>query len=167
MTRKRSPARQKQASTNGDDAFRLLFLHHPVATWVYDLETLVFLEVNDAAVRQYGFSRDELLGMTIKDLRPPEDVGRLLGNMSGEPEGSNEAAEERHRLKDGRVIEVRSTSRTLEFRGRKAALASAEDITARKRQEREILAARSELKATLDAIPDRLFEVGLRSEDVV
>jgi hypothetical protein len=52
MTRKRSPARQTQASTNGDDAFRLLFLHQPVATGVYDLETLAFLEVNDAAVRQ-------------------------------------------------------------------------------------------------------------------
>ncbi|MDZ4258671.1 MAG: PAS domain S-box protein [Gemmatimonadales bacterium] len=161
MTRQRSPARQKQASTIGDDAFRLLFLHHPVATWVYDVETLAFLEVNDATVRQYGFSRDELLGMTIKDLRPPDDAGRLQGNIAGGPEESNEATEKRHLLKDGRMIEVRLTSRTLEFRGRKAALASAEDITERKRQEREILAARSELKATLDAIPDLLFEVGL------
>jgi PAS domain S-box-containing protein len=139
----------------------LLFLHHPVAAWVYDLETLAFLEVNDAAVRRYGFSRDEFLRMTIKDLRPPDDAGRLQGNMAGGPEGSHEAAEERHRLKDGQVIEVRCTSRTLEFLGRKAVLVNAEDITEHKRLENEIRAARSELKATLHAIPDLLFELGL------
>jgi len=161
MTQKRSPARQKQAATNGDDAFRLLFLHHPVPTWVCDLETLVFLEVNDAAVRQYGFSRDELLEMTIKDLRPPDDAWRLQGNIAGGPEGSSEGAEERHMLKDGRVIEARLTSRTVEFRGRKTALTSAEDITERKRRDSEMLTAQNQLEATLDAIPDLLLEVGL------
>jgi PAS domain S-box-containing protein len=55
----------------------LLFEANPQAMWVYDLTTLRFLAVNDAAVRHYGYSRAEFLDMTIKDIRPPEDVKLL------------------------------------------------------------------------------------------
>jgi PAS domain S-box-containing protein len=135
MTRKRTPAKHKQAFKSSDDAFRLLFLNHPVPMWVYDLETLAFLEVNDAAVRRYGYSRDEFLAMTLTNIRPPEDVPRLLENVARAPEGFEESGEWRHRLKDGRVIDVAITSHTLAFMGRNAKLVSAEDITERRRVE--------------------------------
>ena len=56
----------------------MLFEASPMPMWVYDAETLAFLAVNDAAVRHYGYSRDEFLAMTIKDIRPPEDVPAML-----------------------------------------------------------------------------------------
>ena len=58
--------------------YRLLFEHNPHPMWVFDLETLIFLAVNEAAVRHYGYSRDEFLAMQITDLRLPEDVPDFL-----------------------------------------------------------------------------------------
>ncbi len=52
----------------GDDAsFRILFTNNPQPMWVYDLRTLKFLEVNNAAIDRYGYSRDEFLGMRITE----------------------------------------------------------------------------------------------------
>ena len=71
-----------------------LFFNNPLPMWIYDLETLAFLEVNNAAIAKYGYSRDEFLSMTIKDIRPPEDVPRLLENISRVDGG----LENRHRV---------------------------------------------------------------------
>ena len=62
--------------------FRLLFENNPLAMWVYDLQTLHFLEVNDAAVARYGYSRDEFLGLRITDIRPAEDIPLLTENLT-------------------------------------------------------------------------------------
>src|SRR5438552_15400249 len=104
--------------------FDLLFSRHPLPMWLYDLESLAFLEVNAAAVARYGYSRAEFLSMRITDIRLPEDVPRLSGRR--------DTAERRHRLKDGRIIDVHVTSHSLEFAERPAALVVAEDITDRK-----------------------------------
>ncbi|MBI3959170.1 MAG: hypothetical protein HY328_10195, partial [Chloroflexi bacterium] len=63
------------------DPFRLLFHNHPLPMWVYDLETLAFLIVNDDAVEKYGYTRDEFLALTLKNIRPPEEVARLLDDV--------------------------------------------------------------------------------------
>src|SRR5262245_35054270 len=63
------------------DQYRLLFEANPQPMWVYDLETLRFLAVNDGAIKHYGYSRDEFLAMTIKDIRPPEEVARLVEHL--------------------------------------------------------------------------------------
>ena len=60
----------------------MLFEASPTPMWVYDAETLAFLAVNDAAVRHYGYSREEFLAMTIKDIRPPEDIPRMLVDVA-------------------------------------------------------------------------------------
>ena len=59
-----------------------LFYCHPDPMWIYDRETLRFLDVNDAAIAKYGYSRDEFLAMTIKDIRPKEEVPGLLENIA-------------------------------------------------------------------------------------
>ena len=64
-------------------ASQMLFEASPTPMWVYDAESLAFLAVNDAAIRHYGYSREEFLAMTIKDIRPPEDVPRLLADVVG------------------------------------------------------------------------------------
>ena len=65
-----------------ESSFRELFLSNPNPMWVYDLESLAFLDVNNAAIAHYGYSREEFLSMTIQDIRPAEDVPRLLDNVA-------------------------------------------------------------------------------------
>ncbi len=118
--------------------YRLLFESNPHPMWVYDLETLAFLAVNNAAVAHYGFSKDEFLGMTIKDIRPPEDVSSLIENISRVSEGVDEAGIWRHRKKDGSITYVEIVSHTLEFGGRRAEVVLANDVTDRSKLEEQL-----------------------------
>ena len=131
----RAQKRAEDALRESEASFRLLFADNPHPMWVYDLETLQFLEVNEAAVTHYGYSRDEFLGMRITDIRPAEDIPRLMEDLT-KPRGDLDLGHDwRHRLKDGRIIDVEISSHTLSFVGRPAALVLAKDITERKRAE--------------------------------
>ncbi|HVR69264.1 MAG TPA: ATP-binding protein [Vicinamibacteria bacterium] len=125
-----------------EEEYRLLFDANPHAMWVFDAETLDFLAVNDAAVRLYGFSREEFLGMTIKDIRPPEEVPALLDYLATIPDSfSLRATQVKHHKKDGSLLEVAGVSNPIEFRGRRARLVLASDITETKRLEAQLLQA--------------------------
>src|SRR6185295_16853729 len=102
---------------------------------VYDLTTLRFLAVNDAAVRHYGYSRAEFLEMMIKDIRPPEDVKLLEDYIAAEETEPDYAGEWRHRKKDGTIINVDVTASRLNFAGRPAEFVLVHDITERKKAE--------------------------------
>jgi len=132
--------------------FRLLFAENPHPMWVYDLETLRFLEVNDAAVTQYGYTRDEFLAMRITDIRPAEDVPRLLEDVEKERPAFDRAGVWQHRRKDGHVIDVEVTSHTLSFGGRPAALVLVQDISERKRAEDEHAHLAAIVESSQDAI---------------
>jgi PAS domain S-box-containing protein len=94
---------------------------HPM--WIFDRETLAFLDVNDAAVQQYGYFRQQFLTMTILDIRPPEDVSELLRQTPvPRPLGQSTAERWRHRTKHGTIFPVTITSWELTFRGRPAEL---------------------------------------------
>lgn len=121
-----------------EQAYRTLFAANPNPMWVYDLETLRFLAVNDAAVRRYGYSQAEFRAMTIKDIRPPEDVPRLMQNLAAVSEGLDEAGVWRHRRKDGAVIEVEITSHTLQYEGRAAEAVLAHDVTEQRAAHHEV-----------------------------
>lgn len=136
-----------QATLQESEArYRYLFEANPHPMWTYDLETLAFLAVNDAAVAHYGYSRGQFLAMTIKDIRPTADVQRLLENVAQVSQGLDEAGVWRHRRRDGSIIEVEITSHTLEQGGCPAELVLAHDITARRQAE----AAMRQLNATLE-----------------
>jgi PAS domain S-box-containing protein len=121
-----------------EERYRSLFESNPNPMWVFDAETLSFLAVNDAAVRHYGYSQDEFLAMTIKDIRPPEDITALMDNLSQAPEGLDDTTQWRHRKKNGALIDVEITSHEVPWLGRPAALVLINDITERKRAENEI-----------------------------
>ncbi len=138
-------ARVAAALGQSEAGFRLLFANHPQPMWVYDLETLQFLEVNEAAVAHYGYSRDEFLHMRIADIRPPEDVPRLLENLASSRPDLQRSDEWRHRRRDGRIIDVEIASHTLEFAGRRAALVVAADITERRQSEEALRVSEAQL----------------------
>ncbi len=115
--------------------YLLLFKAHPEPTLVYELRTLRFLEVNDAAVRRYGYSREEFLAMRVPDLHPPEESAALeeeLATLSAHPD---ESAPRRHITKEGAIIDVEITSKDLAFDGRPARCVMAQDMTQRRKVE--------------------------------
>jgi len=125
-----------------EEEYRLLFDSNPHAMWVFDVETLAFLAVNDAAIRLYGFSRDEFLGMTIKEIRPLEEVPALLEYLPTMPDSpSLPATQVKHRKKDGSLLEVAGASNPIEFHGRRARLVLAIDVSEKKRLEAQLLQA--------------------------
>ena len=77
VTLRRRAQRQLEES---ESRYRLLFESNPAPMWVYDARTLAFLAVNHAATAHYGYTREEFLGMTLRDIRPPEDVPALLAD---------------------------------------------------------------------------------------
>jgi PAS domain S-box-containing protein len=131
--------------------YKLLFDANPLPMWVYDIATFEFLAVNDAAIVQYGFSRDEFLSMTIKDIRPIEDVQSLVSSVQSITEGFNTSKGWRHKKKDGTVIDVEISAHTLIFNGKHAELISASDITERKRAEEDVRESESKFRDVFEA----------------
>src|SRR5215204_25921 len=127
--------RIEEALRKSEAQYRLLFESNPQAMWVYDLATLRFLAVNDAAVRHYGYSRAEFLDMTIKDIRPAEDVPVLEKYLSAEGAELDHAGEWRHKKKDGTIINVNVTANRLSFGGRAAEFVLVRDVTEQKKAE--------------------------------
>jgi PAS domain S-box-containing protein len=127
--------------------YRSMFADNPLPMWVYDLETLAFLDVNDAAVTHYGYTRDEFLAMTILEIRPPEAIPLLLDRMERARATSvYRPGFSRHRTKDGRVIEAEVSSHAVHVGERPARLVLAHDVTERQRVEAEITRLNAELE---------------------
>ena len=148
--------RQNEAS------FRLLFAGNPLPMWVYDLSTLQFLEVNAAAITHYGYTREEFLGMRITDIRPPEDVGRLMADLAKRRPALQSSGEWRHRRKDGRVIDVQIESHAIAFSGHDAVLVVAQDITDRKRAEEALAESEEQYRYLFENANDAIFTIDLR-----
>ena len=106
-----------------------MFQKNPQSMWIYDLETLQFLEVNDAAVNHYGYSREEFLSMTLKDIRPSEDVPSLLEDVKNTWSEHNFAGVWRHVKKNGELIFVSITSHEIDHLGRLARHVMVTDVT--------------------------------------
>src|SRR5438094_8004421 len=118
--------------------YRLLFETSPEAMLVYDFETLRILAVNQAAVVRYGYSEQEFLALTIRDIRPPQDQVRLEEELKARPDAGAERTGVRHRTKDGRVLDVYLVARPIEFAGRRARLVLARDVTAQRTLEEQL-----------------------------
>lgn len=119
-----------------DEAYyRLLFDVTPLPAFVFDRATLEFLDVNETAVQNYGYSRAEFLHMTLKDIRPPEDVAKLLAQR---PRATKLSQPWRHQKKDGTIIEVEINTFPIVYKQRQATVATAQDVTAQRQAERQL-----------------------------
>jgi len=151
--------RAEELLRESEDRHRKLFDNNPHPTWVFDHETLRFLAVNAAAVHKYGYSREEFLAMTLKDIRPPEDIPALLETVKALGDGKESSGAWRHRLKDGTVIDTENTSYAMTFLGRLARVVVAVDVTQRKRDE-------AEKREIMDSLAATNQELGLRNREV-
>ncbi|HXR11792.1 MAG TPA: PAS domain S-box protein [Gaiellaceae bacterium] len=123
-----------------EESYRHLFELHPSPMWLFDLETLRFLAVNDAAVAAYGWSREEFLAMTIEDIRPAADHAAIRAEVKT-LSGLNSAGIWRHLHKDGSLHDVAMFSNAVEFDGRTVRLVLAQDVTEQRRLEEQLVQA--------------------------
>ena len=112
----------EEALERSEHNYRQLFESNPEPMWVYDRETLRFLAVNDAAVNKYGFTAEQFSRMSIRDVRPAEDVTRLVDSLAHKPEGLDDAGFWTHVDASGREFPVHIHTHTLEWAGRPAEL---------------------------------------------
>jgi diguanylate cyclase (GGDEF)-like protein/PAS domain S-box-containing protein len=134
--------------------YRLLFAAHPHPMWVQDPETLRILEVNDAAVAHYGYSRQEFLDMTLRDLRPSEDGGAILKENSAAI-STKLSGPWTHRRKDGSYIQVDMASHFIDYLGRKCSFVLVQDVTDRQQLHEQLVhQAHHDL---LTGLPNRLL----------
>jgi two-component system cell cycle sensor histidine kinase/response regulator CckA len=131
---------------------RALFEGSPLASWVFEYQTLRFLEVNEAALRQYGYTREEFRALTLKDLRV-EGEWPTLNSLLSDPTAEHPMVHASHRCKDGRIIQVEVHSKPVVYQGRQARLALCEDVTARLATERALRRSEAEFRAMADASP--------------
>ncbi|HEV8438353.1 MAG TPA: GAF domain-containing protein [Methylomirabilota bacterium] len=149
--------------SSGEAPFRALFAGNPLPMWVFDPATLEFIEVNEAAIAKYGYSRQEFLQMRTADIirSSPEGDGSALGGV--ELSGAC-----RHRLKNNRLIDVEIVSQPIQLDGRTGRLVVVQDVTARKRAEestRALIQAGAEILDFGEAA-DRVVSVVLRQYGV-
>ena len=125
------------------DLCQALFGQNPHPLWVLDAETLEFLDVNEAAVRRYGYSHAEFLALRIADICSSEDVADVTADIDTGRGAWKPARTRRHRLKTGEIINAEIASHTVTYAGRPAILESSHDVTdrARAETERNLLAA--------------------------
>lgn len=145
----RAPVRRRLAAS--EQRYRVLFNQGPVAMWVYDPETLGLLDVNEAALRRYGYSRDEFLRLQLRDLRPAEELPALEAALRELPP-QRYGLEWRHKTRAGEILNVRIFAADTDFDGRRARLVLAEDITAYRAAEAETMRLREQLALTLDGM---------------
>ncbi|HEX9098081.1 MAG TPA: ATP-binding protein [Candidatus Dormibacteraeota bacterium] len=152
---------KERQAVDSERNYRLLFEGHPQPMWLYDVSTLRFLKVNDAAVERYGYSRDEFLTMTIKDIRPRQDVPKFLELIAGTQPYFDKTGPWRHLMKDGSTAQVLVTSHATTFDDHDARFVLAEDLTESQQLELELhqARARAEANAELSKAKDEMVSM--------
>jgi len=138
----RIPANEPPSDADGiataaERNYRLLFAGNPQPLFVYDVDSLAFLEVNDAAVRRYGYTRDEFRAMTVASVLTSDQAPPLLSEASDAPD-VRRSGPWKHRIKDGSLIDVDVTSIRLVYDGHGARLVVIDDLTERKHLEGQL-----------------------------
>lgn len=132
---------QKAESDTRSEEYRVLFDNNPHPMWIFDLESLRFLKVNDSAIGRYGYSQEEFCRMSLRDIRPPEEIESLEQSVANAT--SNESVlisgPWTHILKDGRRIQVEVSSHSIRFEGREARFSLVQDVTERQLLHQQLL----------------------------
>ncbi len=135
-----------------------LFQDHPQPMWIYDLATLHFLRVNAAACAQYGYTEEEFLAMTIRDIRPTADLARLAANIAASegrlPQASGVWT---HLRRNGSGVSVRISSHAISYMGRRARLVVALDVTESVALEQALYQSEQLYRRLIDTMPLEVF----------
>lgn len=147
-----------------EERYRHLFESNPYPMWVYDIDTLHFLAVNDAAIRFYGYSEAEFRPMTIKDIRTPDDIPELLERLVDLDKHLDDTSIWRHRKKAGATVEMEVRSHEIVFDGLRSRLILAIDVTERKRTETALRENEIKFRTVAETATDGIITIDQQSE---
>ena len=128
----------EQALKDSEQRYTALFETAPVPMWVIDRETSRFLMVNSAAVKAYGYSSEELLSMTLLDIRPASEHERLRKELAEAVPGSEQKETWLHRRKDGSVFPVNIFAKSIQHGSKVSRFVVALDVTFQVKAEKEV-----------------------------
>jgi two-component system cell cycle sensor histidine kinase/response regulator CckA len=152
-----SDASEQHSARAGGAFYRALFDGHPAPMWAFDEETLRFVAVNDAAVLRYGYSRAELLELTVRDVIPADAADRLADDIAWGGPAPNDVIAWAHRTKAGAILPLEVVTSPLDDAGRRVRLVVATDITDRRRVEEALRQSEERLRNVLKHIPCGVF----------
>lgn len=162
ITERRNAEKQIKES---EETFRLMFENNPQPMFIYDLETLQFLEVNRAAEQHYGYTREEFLATDIKTITPEEEIPYLLHMINETRKGNYSDGEWRHQKKNGEIIYVEISSASIVSKGKDARHVFVKDISSRKLAEQALNAKMEELMRFQHLTVDReMMMITLKKE---
>lgn len=141
--------------------FRLLFELNPQPLFVYDLESMRIMEVNDSTISTYGYTRQELLNMTIIDLKAPKELTRLWKNLIDNPNSFQQTEIWNHQKKDGQIIQVEVHSHNIDFRHKDARLVLLFDVTEKLKIEKTLREKESILTNLTANLPGMIYRCAL------
>lgn len=147
-----------------EQRYRMLFENNPQPMWIFDEETFAFLDVNQAAVSYYGYTREEFLRMTLRDIRPPEEVPGLLADLGKHRTTRHSDGPWLHRKKDGTVMVVEITAVPIEVSGHAAKFVSATDVTARVQAEAALRRSEEQYRAIVETASDAIITIDEHSK---
>ncbi|MGV2288253.1 EAL domain-containing protein [Trinickia sp. YCB016] len=160
-------ARVRIVAEEGEARFREYFEEHPLPMLIYDVDTATVAAANDAAVRLYGYSRDEFEGLSIAKLRPAGDVDEFLARFAtfvASPEAvSGTTGVRRHVKKNGTRFFVEPTFHFLHHANRHACFVVAVDVTEKEQAKEALQQSKQMLEAVIDSVPQRIFWKDTRS----
>lgn len=126
ITERKKAAEKMQQS---EQKYKLLFYNNPLPMWMTTIPDLDIIGVNEAAIKQYGYSREEFLKLNAKDLRPPEDVAHFINEVQKMKPDINNIRSWRHKRKDGSIIHVETYNHDIFYEGQRVWLGLSHDVT--------------------------------------
>ena len=148
------------ARSQSMEQYQRLFQHNPQPMWIFDLESFRFLDVNEAAISHYGYSRDEFMRMAVTDIRPDIDIETLKEQFKEVDSESAALGTLKHKRKDGSVIDVHVVGYREVFMGRPSYLATITDVTDRLRVEAALRESEERFRIMADTAPVMIWMSG-------
>ena len=132
--------RSEETILASEEKYRQIFYKNPYPTWIYDLDSLLIVEVNDAALEKYGFDKNEFQRLSMKDLHPPGEADQFLDSTDS-PVSMHPAGQKlwRHSNKSGETMIVEITSHLVDYFGKMCMQVIINDVTERIRLEKELV----------------------------
>lgn len=145
-----------------------LFNHSPLPMWIFDVDTLKFILVNEAACNHYGYTNDEYLSMTLKNIRPKEDLALFEELLAYSLfTDSSLSTILRHQKKNGDIINVKVKTTWVTFEGKKARLASVVDVTAEMNAQKALLETNTRLKMACEIASMGYWTNDLKTSEII
>lgn len=152
-----STIKNNQEQDSHEESYKHMFVYNPTPMWIFDQETLDFLDVNDAALQKYGYTREEFLSMNARDIRPKDTVEALVKNIENTKELINYAGDWIHLTKSGEKIIANIISYPFNFNGREARHVMATDVTEQRKIEKQLKESEERFRLIVQAAPDPIF----------